>query len=160
MYVKLQTQTQKTFQEFIDGKHLGVFACDAVLKDLSDGKEFDSYEKIVSVVKNRLKLENIHKREGVIFVDFNYLLKEQERPVLVRVLNMIFGTRSFIVVNMQEVVYIPAGCKNNQSLNELSGWLSEVAARHAKDISKKSAFWGLFDVFKQSESTEVNLSFT
>lgn len=157
-YVKLQTQTQRTFQEFIDGKHLPASACEHVMTELSDGKKFDPYERIVSVVKNRLRLANIHKREGVLFVDFKYLLKEQERPVLIRVLNMIFGTHNFIVVNMEEVVYIPAGCKNNQSLNELSGWLTQVADRHAKEIKRKSSFWGIFDFLKSTETTEVNLS--
>lgn len=158
-YVKLQTQTEKTFREFIDGKCLPASACEHVMRELSDGKEFDEYERIVSVVKNRLKFESIAKRDGVLFVDFNYLKKDQERPVLIRVLNMVFGTHYFIVVNMQEVVYFPAGCKNNQSLNELSGWLTEVAEKHLVATNKKSFIESIKGMFKPITPTEVNLSF-
>ena len=133
--IKTEMKIQKTFNEFLDGKTLPISCCNRVMEQLVDkDTRLLDYTRTVERVKNKLNSSKIKQEQNVLYVDFPFLHANEERPVLVRLLNMKYGNGYFIVVNMQEVVYVPAGCKNTHSGNELEQWLSEVTEKHLARI--------------------------
>lgn len=133
--IKTEMKIQKTFNEFLGGKTLPLSCCNLVMEQLVDkDTRLLDYTRTVERVKNKLNSSKIKQEENVLYVDFPFLHANEERPVLVRLLNMKYGNGYFIVVNMREVVYVPAGCKNTHSGNELEQWLSEVTEKHLARI--------------------------
>lgn len=133
-YVKIETQSQKLFKDFLNGVTIPTSSCELVMEDLISDDRIPNYVGTMERVKRKLSFSVIKNVENVLFVTFNYLHAEEERPVLVRLLNMHYHGSMFIVVNMSELVYIPEGSKNTLTLNELSSWLSEVAEKHLARI--------------------------
>lgn len=135
--VKTKTQSQNLFEEFMDGVTLPHSSCERVVSDLNDGY-FKSYTMTVNRVQGRLTSDQITTLKGVTFVDFQYRNKEVDIPVLVRLLNMTHCKgQMFIVVNNEDLVYLPNGSKNNSSLNELVDYVLSVQKEHLKLVKKK-----------------------
>lgn len=132
--IKTQTKTQKLFNEFLDGKTLPPVCCERIMAELGDGPWWSTYHEVVERVKQKLNTVMVCREENVLFITFPFLHADEERPVLVRLLNMKYGNSFFIVVNLKEVIYVPAGSKNTNSGNELEQWLSEVTGKHLARI--------------------------
>lgn len=128
--IKTQTKTQKLFNEFLDGKTLPPICCERIMAELVDEGRIPNYFATVERVKRKLSMSAVGKEENVLFINFPFLHADEERPVLIRLLNMKYGNSCFMVVNLKEVVYVPAGSKNTNSGNELEQWLSEVTGKH------------------------------
>ena len=136
-YIKTKTQSQTLFEEFLDGVTLPHSSCERVVSDLNDGF-FKSYNAIVNRVQARLNSTQILSMKGVTFVDFQYRNKEVDIPVLIRFLNMTHCKgQMFIVVNKEDLVYLPNGSKNNSSLNELVEYVSQVQKEYLKNLKKQ-----------------------
>ena len=130
MLVKTETRIQKLFKEFLDGKPLPASCCDTVMKELVNEDLVVNYLATVERVKSKLSMNTIECEQNVLYVNFRFLCKEEERPVLIRLLNMKYGNGYFIIVNMSEVVYVPGGSKNTCTTNEMEQWLYEVTEKH------------------------------
>lgn len=128
--IKTETNSYKLFKSFIDGKTLPESACERIIQDLTNKDFYTPYKNLVEQVKNKLHYSKVTKEENVIFVKYHYLDAEEERPVLIRMINIHYGAGYFIVVNNSELVYVPAESTITLSKNELSDWLSEVAGKH------------------------------
>lgn len=151
--IKTKTQSQILFEEFMDGETLPHSACERVISDLNDGY-FKSYSMVVNRVRNRLSSENISTIKGVTFVDFQYRNKEVDLPVLVRFLNMTHCKgKMFIVVNQEDLVYLPSGSKNNYSTNELVEYVSSVQKEHLKQLKKKELVGKIKTMFTANHLT-------
>ena len=132
--VKTQTKTQKLFNEFLDGKTLPPVCCERIMAELVNDGRISNYFATVERVKRKLNMFVVKQEENVLFITFPFLHADEERPVLVRLLNMKYGNSCFMVVNLKEVVYVPAGSKITNSSNELEQWLSEVTEKHLARI--------------------------
>ena len=161
--IRTVTKSQLLFEEFIDGKIIPIPACDKVLKDLSDGDHTYGYAFTLNLIKNKLKSSDVKFEENVMFVNFNYTFPVEERPVLIRMLNMKYGNSNFIVVNLQEVVYVPPESKKTQSCNQLEEWLSNVTEKHLARIKmseRKLKMKGYVDevknFFRPTKKVEVS----
>lgn len=128
--IKTETNSQILFQDFIDGKIIPISACNLVLQDLAKGDHGFGYEFIVNIVKRKLTSGCVTREENILFVKYAYTFTEEERPILIRLLNMKYGVNNFIVVNLKELIYVPAGSKKYNSGNELEEWLSNVTGKH------------------------------
>lgn len=128
--IKTQTKTQILFNEFLDGKIIPLACCDKIMTELVPDGRIPSYPTTVERVKRKLNVSAVDREENVLFVNFPFLHPNEERPVLVRLLNMKYGNSYFIVINLEEVAYVPIGSKNTNSGNELEQWLSEVTEKH------------------------------
>lgn len=161
--IKTETKSQILFQEFLDGKTLPVSACNLVLQDLAKGDHGFGYEFILNIVKGKLTSGCLSTEENILFVKYNYTFPDEERPILIRLLNMKYGTNNFIVVNLKELVYVPAGSKNYNSGNELEEWLSNVTGKHLAQIKmseRKLKMKGYVDrvknFFRPTKKAEVS----
>lgn len=132
--IKTQTKTQKLFNEFLDGKNLPLACCERIMTELGDGLWWSTYHEVIERVKQKLNTTMVCREENVLFITFPFLHTDEERPVLIRLLNMKYGNSFFIVLNLKEVVYVPAGSKITNSGNELEQWLSEVTEKHLARI--------------------------
>lgn len=136
-YIKTKTQSQILFEEFLAGVTLPQSCCERVVSDLNDGS-FKSYNITIKRVQARLNSSQILSMKGVTFVDFQYRDKEVDIPVLIRFLNMTHCKgQMFIVVNKEDLVYLPNGSKNNSSLNELVEYVSQVQKEYLKNLRKQ-----------------------
>lgn len=134
--IKISSFHKDLLAQFLGGKTLPISFCEKILTDISSGSSVETYSALMEKVKKRVNWNTISKGENVVFVSY-YLTTEDEQKelsVLVRLINIRFGSENFIVLNHNNVIYVPPGSKINNSVNELSDWLSKVTEKHLARI--------------------------
>lgn len=145
--IKTRTESQQLFQKFLDGESLPMASSDKTMQDLLNCRP-DYYQVVLERVQRRLNSSLIETRQDVAFVEFLFIDKQAELPVLIRFLNLVkFRASMFIVVNDMDLAYIPPGAKKTYSINELVEAVKLTRDEHKRINKRKQALEKLRNFF-------------
>lgn len=121
-FTDIKTGIQQQLEWFLDGKNLPIEVGALIIRDLSDDKsDPEQYVDILSKVKSKLTDSDILINNNVLYVDYDSGVEtsKSELATLVRMINLRYSGQFTIILNHEEVLYVPSDYKYTTSHNEM-----------------------------------------
>ena len=155
---QIKTGIESQLEWFLAGHNLPMEMGQIVVSELAPEIFFkESYKELIDRVKLRLNADSIIVRGGMLYVDYDAFVKtsKAELATLVRFINMRHDGHYTIVMNHEEVLYIPEDYKNNTSIHEMMAELSLVVSRD-KSLNLKAKALRAKTVVFNKEDDDLN----
>lgn len=121
-FTDIKTGIQQQLEWFLDGKNLPIEVGAMILRDLSDDKsDPEHYVDILAKVKGKLNDRDILINNNVLYVDYESGVdtSKPELATLVRMINLRYSGQFTVILNHEEVLYVPSDYKYTTSHNEM-----------------------------------------
>ena len=129
----IKTSMEYQLQWFLNGSNLPLEMGQLVVDELAPEEYLkESYKDLIGRVKIRLMSDCIVRRGGILYVDYKPMVttSKAELATLVRFINIRYDGNYTIIMNHEEVLYIPEDYKNNSTIDEV---MVELAACIKRD---------------------------
>lgn len=121
-FTDIKTGIQQQLEWFLDGKNLPIEVGTMIVRDLSDDKsDPEHYVDILAKVKGKLTNSDILINNNVLYVDYESGVEtsKSELATLVRMINLRYSGQFTIILNHEEVLYVPSDYKYTTAHNEM-----------------------------------------